>query len=81
MTQKQWTKAELAGWLETVLTRELALPIEEVQSVRRFDAMGVDSLLAAYIASELRQRTGRRIDIDEIYDHGDYRTLAEVLGA
>ena len=80
MTQNAWTKAEIAAWLEAVLTRELALPVDEVQRVMRFDAMGVDSILAAYIATELRQKTGRRVEIDEIYDHGDYRSLADVLG-
>ncbi len=77
---EQWNKEALSAWLEDVISRELRVPLSDIRKVRRFDALGVDSLLAAYISAELTSRLGRQINIDTVYDHGDIYTLAEKLG-
>lgn len=80
MSIMECTKDSLIGWLEDVISRELQISLSDIRNIRRFDALGVDSLLAAYIASELTNRLGRSINIDTVYDHGDLYTLAEQMG-
>lgn len=80
MSIMECTKDSLVGWLEDVISRELQISLSDIRNIRRFDALGVDSLLAAYIASELTNRLGRSINIDTVYDHGDLYTLAEQMG-
>lgn len=77
---KAWTKHELTVWLENLISTEMQLPLDQVRQIKRFDALGVDSLLAAYIAAELKDRLGRPVDIDTVYEHGDVYTLADKIG-
>lgn len=80
-TKDVWTQQDIATWLEEVISRQLRLSISKVRAIKRFDALGVDSMLAAYISAELTERLGRQISIDTVYDHGDVYTLAEKMGA
>ena len=61
---EQWTKDALSAWLEEVLSRELQIPVRDIRDIKRFDALGVDSLLAAYLAAELTTPLGRQVNID-----------------
>jgi len=71
----------LTCWLEDVISRELEITVEEVRRIRSFDALGVDSLLAAFLTAEISEKVGRAIDLGTIYDCGDYHTLANSVGA
>ena len=77
---KAWSKHEIAVWLENLIATEMQLPLDQVRQIGRFDALGVDSLLAAYIAAELKDRVGRPVDIDTVYEQGDVYTLADKMG-
>lgn len=79
--KEAWTKQDIIAWLEELVSRELKLSVTKVRDVKRFDALGVDSLLAAFICAELTNRLGREITIDAVYDHEDIYTLAEKMGA
>jgi acyl carrier protein len=78
---KNWDKADLVGWLENLLVQELEMSPQLIREIGRFDELGVDSLLAAFIAAELMERLGRPVSIDAIYEYGDMNTLAEQLGS
>jgi len=71
----------LTSWLEEIISRELEISVDEVRDIRYFDALGVDSLLAAYLTVELSEKIGRPVEMGTVYECGDYRTLAESMGA
>lgn len=79
--KEAWTKQDIIAWLEELISRELQLSVSKIRDVKRFDALGVDSLLATYICAELTNRLGRDIDIDTVYGLGDVYTVAEKMGA
>lgn len=74
-------KAELTQWLEETLSTELGLPIEEVRKVRRFDELGVDSVLASFISASLGDRLNRAVDPNILYEFLDIDSLADALAS
>jgi acyl carrier protein len=72
---------ELRSWLETMLAQELRLSLDDVRRIRRFDEMGVDSILAVFIASELEERLGRPVDSNVLYEFADVDSLIRSLTA
>jgi acyl carrier protein len=75
MSDNRW----LRPWLEGVLAKELNLSLDEVRRVKRFDEMGVDSILAVFIAAELEEKLQKPVSTSALYDHPDLDSLVAAL--
>lgn len=72
-------RQDLIAWLECILARELSLPADLVKSVRRFDELGMDSILAVYIAGQLEERFETPIDAQLFYEFPDIDAVVDAV--
>jgi hypothetical protein len=74
------TAAELTAWLESAVVHGLEIDPAVLRTTRRFDELGVDSMLAAQIARDLRRRVRRPVGMNVLYEYPDIDTLAQTYG-
>jgi hypothetical protein len=75
------TTADLVQWLEATVVRSLQIDPAVVLATRRFDELGVDSMLAAQIARELRRKVQRPVGLNALYEYQCIDSIAREFGA
>jgi hypothetical protein len=79
-TTAEPTVAELVQWLESTVVRGLDIDPAVIRSTRRFDELGVDSMLSASIARELRRKVRQPVSLNALYEFPDIDILAGHYG-
>jgi acyl carrier protein len=74
------SKESLRVWLEQLLAAELDLSPKDLLQSRRFDELGVDSVLAAFISGALKEHLKRHVDLNVLYELPDIESVANFYG-
>jgi acyl transferase domain-containing protein/acyl-CoA synthetase (AMP-forming)/AMP-acid ligase II/alpha-beta hydrolase superfamily lysophospholipase/acyl carrier protein len=73
------TKAQIEAWLVTAIAQRLKLGMGEIDARRPFDTLGLDSMAAVQVCSDLETWLGRRLSPALIFEFPDIDSLARHL--
>lgn len=69
----------IRAWLTQRLAKQLKVPVEDIDTTKRFDAYGLDSRVAVQIAGEIEKLIERRISPALLFEYPTIDEVASVL--
>jgi acyl transferase domain-containing protein/NAD(P)-dependent dehydrogenase (short-subunit alcohol dehydrogenase family)/acyl carrier protein/SAM-dependent methyltransferase len=79
---RQSTQSEaegIPGWLRKLFLEELKLPEAKLDVRRRFQELGVDSILIMSILRRIEERIGKPVDPNAVFEHPTVEGLSKYL--
>lgn len=71
----------VSDWIADWLSRELPMPLDDIDRNETLDIYGVSSLMIVIMSGELEDLLGRPVDPTVIYDHPTINALAAHFAA
>ena len=73
------TIEQISEFCVTSLAKALRIPKDRVETVAKFNRLGLDSAMVVYVMMELEEKLGLELSMDDFYDYPTVRELSRYL--